>query len=161
MAVERAFPHQVPRHDDQFFACRDLVKALFYRRRQRQFVGALKYKDRLGVRVGQVIGDLARFKEHIERHDRGSGLHNAVIHYRKERQIRAAESDLVAVADTHFDQGVRHAVRESVDLTVCEADIAPNDRLFSRSKPCVVRYYRRQIKGGSRILHFVTDAGEI
>ena len=60
-----------------------------------------KPEDRLRLAVLQVIRDLARLEEHVERHDGGAGLEDAEVRDRKPRDVRARQRDVIAGADPH------------------------------------------------------------
>ena len=65
----------------------------------RQLGGALEAEVRLRVGVVEVVGDLAGLEQHVERHDDGAGLEDAVVDDREVRQVRAGQRDLVAGLD--------------------------------------------------------------
>ena len=57
----------------------DLVKCRFCRVQERQIVAAFENEHCFGVGITQMIGDLARRKQHADRDDRRPGLHDSVI----------------------------------------------------------------------------------
>ena len=76
-----------------------LRRGLAAHRADRQLRRALERQERPGVAVLQVIGDLARLEQHVERHDRGAGLQDAEVGDRKPRHVRARQRDVIAGAD--------------------------------------------------------------
>ena len=70
-------------------------------RADRQFGRALEREHGLRVAVLQVIRDLARLQQHVQRHDGGAGLEDPEVRDRKPRDVRARERDVIAGADPH------------------------------------------------------------
>ena len=117
---------------NEVLAGRHLVKGLFGGRGHWHLRRALKHKHRLGVRVLQVIGDLALFEKHVQRHNGSPGLHNAVVNNRKVGQVRAHQSDLIAMSDAHPHEGICQLIRAPVELAKGHADLVPYDRFVIR-----------------------------
>ena len=59
----------------------------------------LKAEHRLRVAVAQVIGNLARLQQHVQRHDGRARLENAEIDRGKIRKVRAQQRDVIAAPD--------------------------------------------------------------
>ena len=77
-----------------------------------------------------MVRDLARSKQHVQRHYDRSSLHDPVINDREERDIRTNQCDLVIKAYTDRIKGVRYAIRQSIEFAVAEANVIPDDRLL-------------------------------
>ena len=71
-----------------------------------RFRRAFERKQRLRVAVLQVIRDLARLQQDVERHDDGAGLEDAEVGDRKPRHVRTRQRDVIAGgdADAHADR---------------------------------------------------------
>ena len=87
-------------------------------RRERQVGGAFEGEQGLRVAVLQVVGDLARLQQHVERHDHRPGLENAEIGDREPRQVGTTERHVIARRDPHRRQRRGDTLRLLVQLAV-------------------------------------------
>ena len=90
--------------------------AAFAASRHRQLRRAFEAEHRLRVAVAQVIGDLARLQQHVQRHHGRAGLEDAEIDRGKIRQVGAQQRDVVAAPDAGRRKRVGNLVRPRVEL---------------------------------------------
>jgi len=142
-------------------ARRDLVECFFDGLSERQLGRAFKDENGFSVGVAQVVGDLAWFKQHVQRDDDGTRLHDAVVDDREKWQIWAAQRDLIAMADAHFYERMSDAIREPVELAEAQANTVPDYGLILRREPRVVRNDTCKIERCSAELHdFAWERGQ-
>ena len=126
--------------------------------RHRQLRRSLKAEHRLRIAVAQVIGNLARLQQHVQRHDRRARLEDAEIDRRKIRQVRAQQRDMIAAPDAGGRQRVGNLVGPCVELRIGEALVAADERLGVGSSPRVLLEHRREVQHeDSRMLTQLVD----
>ena len=105
------------RHHQELLAPGFIAGGLRHRR-ERKLGGSFEGEQRLRVAVLQVVGDLARLQQHVERHDHRPGLENAVIGDREPRQVGTTERHVIARRDPHRRQRRGDTLRLLVQLAV-------------------------------------------
>ena len=117
--------------------------------RHRQLRRPLEAEHRLRIAVAQVIRNLARLQQHVQRHDSRAGLEDAEIHRRKIRQVRAQQRDVIAAPDARRGKRVGDLIGPRVELRIGEALVAVDERLGVGPSTRVLLEHRRQVQHGS------------
>ena len=116
--------------------------------RERQLGRALERQQRLGVAVLQVIGDLARLQEHVERDDDRAGLEDAEVREREPRHVRTRQRDVIAGRDAQAQQAAGNLRRPGVELAVGDVGRTERDRDAIGRQHRLVLEDAREIEGG-------------
>jgi hypothetical protein len=112
------------RQDDEVLTTLDGVERLPPARAHRQLGGALEAEQRLGVTVVEVVDDLPRLQQHVERNHGCAGFQDAEVDEREVGQVGAGQRDLVPLADPARHQQVGHLVGHGVDHRVRQAQVS-------------------------------------
>ena len=81
---------------------------------------AVPGEQQLGLRIGQVVGDLAALEQHVHRHDDGARAQHAVVDGREVRDVGQHDPDAVAGADALALEHRRDALAGVLEQAVVE-----------------------------------------
>jgi hypothetical protein len=105
--VERVLARLAAADRDEQRALRHLREGRASLRAQRQLGAAFEADEGARAAVAQVVGDLARLQQDVDRHQDRAELEHRVVGDDELRQVRAGEHDAVAAADAARREPVR------------------------------------------------------
>ena len=132
LAFHRRSRGWISRGHDEVAAVGSLLKPLQRHLRHGQFRRALEDDQRDRITVFEVIGDLASFEQHVERHHSRAQLQNGVVGDGKVRDVEARQRDLVAALHAKLAQPVGQLVSCAVDLGIIELGVVEDHGRLSR-----------------------------
>jgi hypothetical protein len=135
---------RVERDHDQMWA-RGLVASGARRPRDRKLLGSFERDDRARVAVAQVVCDLARLEQDVQRHDHAARFEDPEVGGGKRRQVRTGQRDVIAGHDSQRDEARGYFRGFGVELRVCAAHRSERDR------DCIRRQHRGMLQDGREI----------
>src|SRR5699024_2116883 len=116
----------------------DLVEGLEGTFSERHLRAAGECEERLGAGILQVVDDLARGQQNVERNDHGTGFEGAVVDEGEIGQVRARQRDAVAGPDASGHQKMGDLVGDHVGDRVVQAQVAEDQAVLLGNRSCTV-----------------------
>ena len=107
---------------------------------------ALPGDQRNRIGIAQMIGNLVRREQHVQRNDRVAGIVRRVVRDGEMRHVRQEQRHVLTAADSEFRQCAGEPASLSVERVVRKLCFAQDDGRLVRILPSAIAEQRRQIQ---------------